>query len=76
MSVPSVATMKLIALPVPWSSFGRTDTGMPAVSDLAGRLSRSSRKRRSAPPHSASTTSLSVQCAAAESARRRSSGKC
>ena len=40
-----------MALPVPSSSLGRTDTGMPAVSDLSGRLSRSSRKRRSEPPH-------------------------
>ena len=49
-SVPSVAMMKVIALPLPSSSAGRTETGMPAVSDASGRLSRSARKRRSAPP--------------------------
>jgi hypothetical protein len=56
--------MKVMALPPPSSSLGRTETGMPAVSGLSGRASRSCRKRRSAPPHSASTTSLSVQSAA------------
>ena len=76
MSVPSVATMKLIALPVPSSSCGRTDTGMPAVSVCSGSASRSSRKRRKAPPHSASTTSLSVHCPAVASVRSRCSENC
>jgi hypothetical protein len=76
MSVPSVAMMKVMALPVPSSSAGRTDTGMPAVSGLSGRLSRSARKRRSAPPQMASTTSLSVPPAASASVRRRSIVNC
>ena len=75
MSVPSVEMMKLMALPAPSSSLGRTDTGMPAVSDLPGSALRSSRKRRSAPPQIASTTSLSVQPAAAATARSRSMAK-
>ncbi len=75
MSVPSVEMMKLMALPVPSSSLGRTDTGMPAVSDRPGSALRSSRKRRKAPPQIASTTSLSVQPAALATARRRSMAK-
>jgi hypothetical protein len=76
MLVPSVATMKLIALPDPSSSLGRTDTGMPVVSDFPGRASFSSRKRRKAPEQSASTTSFNVQSAAVATARMRSSENC
>ena len=76
MSVPKVATMKVMALPVPSSPLGRTDTGMPAVMVWSGRLARASRNWRSAPPHKASTTSFKVQLAASAKARSRAMENC
>ena len=71
MSVPRVLMMKVTCVPVPSSSAGRTDTGMPAVSDFAGSLPSSSRNRRRAPPQIDTTTSFSVQFPAFASALRR-----
>ena len=76
MSVPNVATMKVMALPVPSSSLGRTDTGMPAVRVWSGRLARASRNCRKAPLQMASTTSFKVQSAAPARVRKRAMGNC
>ena len=73
-SVPRLASNEPTSLP-PVDSPSRRFTGTIAISGLSGNPSCSSRYARSAPPHTASTTSLRVTPVAFLIARKRSTGQ-